>query len=162
MLHNEQLMKSLNLMIAQAAHVMSASMFGCSAVLRRSTNLTPPSNHTCTHNRNCHLLSNLPYAVLNFCTLQGAQVSNPWNPGQVAGSSGVPTSPPAAPGMATTTEAGAAAVATVTGLEHLPAVQELGDGNNNELLNMLGMGGEEGGQLGGGSAGGGEGMYLSR
>jgi hypothetical protein len=66
--------------------------------------------------------------------------------------------------MATTTEAGAAAVATVTGLEHLPAVQELVEGNNpsNELLNMLGMGAEEGGQLGGGSAGGGEGMYLSR
>ncbi|KAF6253598.1 hypothetical protein COO60DRAFT_1545992 [Scenedesmus sp. NREL 46B-D3] len=57
---------------------------------------------------------------------QGAQVSNPWNPGQVASASGVPTSPPAA-GSAnpcTNTEAGAAALATVMGLGHLPVVQE--------------------------------------
>lgn len=101
---------------------------------------------------------------------QGAQVANPWNPGQAAGASGVPTSPPgAAAGIASnpaaTTEAGAAAVATVTGFAHLPAVQEAADGAgnaSNELLNMLGMSAAEAGQCGGGSAGGGEGMYLSR
>ncbi|WIA31523.1 hypothetical protein OEZ86_002415 [Tetradesmus obliquus] len=100
---------------------------------------------------------------------QGAQVANPWNPGQAAGASGVPTSPPgAAAGIASnpaaTTEAGAAAVATVTGFAHLPAVQEAADGAgnaSNELLNMLGMSAAEAGQCGGGSAGGGEGMYLS-
>uniref|UniRef100_A0A383V5P7 Uncharacterized protein n=1 Tax=Tetradesmus obliquus TaxID=3088 RepID=A0A383V5P7_TETOB len=100
---------------------------------------------------------------------QGAQVANPWNPGQAAGASGVPTSPPgAAAGIASnpaaTTEAGAAAVATVTGFAHLPAVQEAADGAgnaSNELLNMLGMSAAEAGQCGGGSAGGGENMYLS-
>jgi hypothetical protein len=62
--------------------------------------------------------------------------------------------------LCATTEAGAAAVATVTGFEQLPVVQEAGDGGNasNELLHMLGMSGAEGG----GSAGGGENMYLSR
>jgi hypothetical protein len=99
--------------------------------------------------------------------LQGAQVANPWNPGQAAAATGVPMSPPNAAGISNpsaTTEAGAAAVATVTGFEHLPAVQEAADGGHpsNELLNMLGMSGAEAGQLGGGSAGGGEGMYLSR
>ncbi|KAF8070864.1 hypothetical protein HT031_000945 [Scenedesmus sp. PABB004] len=122
---------------------------------------------------------------------QGAQVANPWNPGQAMSAAGVPPSPEVsnnavsagatpphgravtthAPGAtplgsgrivsiggagpATTTEAGAAAVAAVTG-------QAAGDVPSSELLQMLAVIGEEGPPLGGGSAGGGgEGMLAT-